>query len=265
MMNRTMGMALGVLVVVLVGLLVFRESQLAGQAPKEGIEVSKDKDPRKIQTSGSATLRVKPNRARLFLAVETTFPTVKQARAVNKQAVENVITAIQGLRIADLKMKSTNVEMDVVHSKPEKQDILPVILGYRVTYTFTVLVAGEDTEKLASAAAKVLDTALENGANTLQQIVFFRDDLTEIRRQTLTKATEDAVANAQALAAGAKRTVADILNIDSNPEHSFTAVHNPMSNSILAQPAPGNSTELVAGDVEVTCRVSVTATFGAAK
>jgi uncharacterized protein len=264
MMNRTMGMALGVLVVVLVGLLVFRESQLAGQAPKEGVEVSKDKDPRKIQTSGSATVRVKPNRARLFLAVETTFPSVKQARAANKQAVENVITAIQGLRIADLKMKSTDVEMDVVRSKPEKQDVLPVILGYRVTYTFTVLVSGEDPEKLAGVAAKVLDAALENGANSLQRIVFFRDDLTEVRRQALTKATEDAVANAHALAAGAKRTVADILNIDANPEYSLSPV-NPMSNSMLAQPAPGTNTELVAGDVEVTCRVSVTATFGAAK
>jgi uncharacterized protein YggE len=262
-MNRPISVSLAIAGVFMGGWLLVRESPLAGQAPKEAVEGPKEKDPRKISTAGSATVRVKPNRARLFLAVQTTAPTVKKARASNKQDVEKIIAAIQGLKITDLKMKSTNVQMDVIHAKQEKQTTLPEVLGYRVNYTFTVLLSGNETDKLSAAAAKVLDTALENGANTLEQIVFFRDDLTDARREALTLATKDAVANAGALATGAGRKLADIISIDSNPEYG--QVNTMSNNSDLWQRPGGTSTELVAGDVEVTCRVTVTATYGAAK
>jgi len=261
MMNRTTVVGLAILGVLVGGLWLLREGQLAGQGAKDG-EAAKEKEPRKIHTSGSATVRVKPNRARLYLAVEATEKTVKSARAANKKYVESIIASIQGLKIADLKMKSTNVDMSIIHAKDEKQTKLPEILGYRVTYTFTVLVSNDDTEKLAATAAKVLDTALENGANFVQQITFFRDDLTEARRQALTKATEEAVANAKALATGAKRTISDVIVIDGNPQY-MQEYANP-TNTHFTQPAAGSdATQLVAGDMEVTCRVSVTATYGA--
>src|SRR5437763_51334 len=125
--------------VVLAGLVLLNGGPLAGQGGKES--AAKEKEPRKIRTSGSATVRVKPNRARLFFVVEDTASTVKAVREVNKKHVESVFAAIQGKKIPDLKMKSTNVQINVIHSTDDKLKKLPVVLGYRVTYTFTVLVS----------------------------------------------------------------------------------------------------------------------------
>lgn len=258
-MNRMIVAFVAGVVVVLAVILLLHGGQLAGQGAKEG--AAKEKEPRKIQTSGSATVRIKPNRARLYFVVEDTASTIKAVREANKQHVESVIAAIQGKKIVDLKMKSTDVRMDVIHSKDDKQNKLPEVLGYRVTYTFTVLVSEDDTQKLSSLAVQVLDTALTNGANAVQQITFFRDDLTEARRQALTKATADAVANAKALAAGDNRTLTDVIDINGNPEYHAPYANNSFQKQVLG----GDSTELVAGDVEVTCRVSITCTYGASK
>jgi uncharacterized protein YggE len=256
-MKRVTIVALGVAVLALAGLLL-HVNNLAGYQEGAG----KEKEPRKLSTSGSATVRIKPNRARLYLAVESTASTIKSVREANKKHVESVIAAIQGLKIAELKMKTTDVRMDPIYAKQDKETTkLPEILGYRITTTFTVLAASDDAKKLAGQAMQVLDTALENGANALQQITFFRDDLTETRRQALTKATADAVANAKALASGDNRTLTDVIDINGNPEY-----HVPVyTNAAQPQEPAGGSTVLVAGDVEVTCRVSITCTYGAAK
>jgi uncharacterized protein YggE len=255
-MSRTTLAMAGFSAIVLVGSLLMRDGPLAAQGKKEGAEARKETEPSKINTSGTATVRAEPNRARLFLAIETDAPTVKQARAANKQAVEKVLAAIEDLKIPELKMKSTNVQMNAVHAKTDKSTDLPEIIGYRVYYTFTVLISTEDRIKLAAAAGKVLDTALEKGANSLEQVVFFRDDLTEFKRQALTKATEDAVANAKALAAGAKRAVIDVIAIDDHPAYTYTSVSN------TAVGGADERRELIVGNLEVTCNVRITATFG---
>jgi uncharacterized protein YggE len=245
--------------VVLAGVVVWYGGPLAGQPAKEGF--GKDKEPRKITTSGSATVRVQPNCARLFFVIEDTAPTIKLAREANKKHVESVLTAIHGKKIPDLKMKSTNVQMAVIHSQDDKLKKLPEILGYRVTYTFTVLVSSDDSQKLGSMAAEVLDVALDNGANAVEQISFFRDDLTEARREALSKATADAVANAKALAAGDNRILTDVVEISGNPEY-----HMPnLSNTMFQKQVTGAPTEIIAGQLEVTCRVNVTCTYGANK
>jgi uncharacterized protein YggE len=262
-MNRFHAILVGAVGVALAGWWLLSGGPLAGQVGKA--DAGKEPEPRKLHTSGTATVRVKANRARLYLAVETTGSTVKAARAANKKDVETVLAALHGLKIADLKMKSTNVQMDVIQSKEEKITTkLPEILGYRVTYTFTVLVSNDDPQKLAGQASQVLDTALESGANAVQQITFFRDDLTDARRQALTKATADAVANAKALVAGDNRTLTDLINIDGEPQYS-QSYNNPMSNTMQPQDPAGGAVSLVAGEVEVTCRVCVTCTFGAGK
>src|SRR4051812_47715541 len=100
-MNRTTVLGLAILGVLIGGFWLVREGQLSGQVAKDG-EATKEKEPRKIHTSGSATVRVKPNRARLYLAVTATEKTVKDARSSNKKFVESILASIQGLKIPDL-------------------------------------------------------------------------------------------------------------------------------------------------------------------
>jgi hypothetical protein len=69
---------------------------------------------------------------------------------------------------------------------------------------------------------------------------------------------EDGVANARALAAGVKRGVTDTLRIDGQPQVSYEG--GLRSNVQVAAPAEGGTT-FVAGDVQITCNVTVTCAF----
>ena len=259
-MNRvTSGIGL-VLVGLLVYGLLFRDHFAAGQGEKKDGDGAKP-EKRVLATGGSATVVVKPDSARLYLTVETTAPTLADARARNNEHAKKVMDAVQALKIPQLKMKSSNVEMNIVHSRDEKKDELPRVLGFRVTNSFTVLVSNEDVVKLAAGASKVLDAAIDNGANVLESIHFFKQDLTQAKRDALTLATKDALANARALAIGAERTVLDVMTIDCNPmarHQDFPQI----TNSVTFDRSGQGATPLVVGDLEVTCNVGITCTYG---
>jgi uncharacterized protein len=238
-----------------VGIMVVVVFVLHGQPRVEpGSEVKGQE--RKISTSGTATIRVKPDATRIFFGVATMAPTIKRARDENSQRVNKVLDALRALRIPDLKMKTSTLSVELVQKRQEN-DKLPEIAGYRITNSFTVLITGDDAQKLGQTAGHVLDTALEAGANQVQQIVIFRQDTTEARRQALAKAVEDASANASALAAGARAKIKDTIDINGQPQYVFAA-----RNTVQAQVSgPGEETSVMAGEVEVTCQVSVTCTY----
>src|SRR5262249_46371744 len=162
---------------------------------------------RTINTAGSATLRVKPDSARVFFSVQTIAPTIKASRADNNAKFNKVTSALQALKIDGLKMKTADVSLEPVYNQRNLEE--PNLTGYRVTHQFTVLLTDADAEKLSNDSGRVLDTVLENGANIVQRIVFFKADDTALRREAMAKAVENAVANAKALATGANMKLAD--------------------------------------------------------
>ncbi len=125
------------------------------------------------------------------------------------------------------------------------QDLVPTFIGYRVVYAFTVTAKDNDSDKLRTIAGQVLDTALKAGANSgglksaedkldfglglfgnqtggVPTVEYFKEDIAETRRQALSKTAEDALANAKALAGGAKVTIADTIAIWDTPEPPAT-------------------------------------------
>jgi len=238
-------------IVVLVCVVALRGQGAAGPEAKA--------EKRNINTSGSATVKVKPDSARVYFGVQTLARTIKDSRTQNGAKVKKVLDALTGLKIDNLRMKTSDVHVELVQSRDDR-DSLPQVLGYRITNSFTVLVQNDDTEKLNRDASRVLDTALESGANIVQQISFFKRDLAEARRQAMTKAVEDAAANAQALAAGGKVKIGDTVSINGEPAYHYFGGQMAQSNTAFPGGA-GDDTPLVAGDLEITCRVSVTCTY----
>jgi uncharacterized protein YggE len=218
------------------------------------------KDKRTITTSGTATIKVKPDSARVFFGVQTIAKTVKAAREENSVKVKQVMDALAAMKIPDLKTKTSDVHIELIQSR-QREDVLPTILGYRITNTFTVLVKNDNAEKLSAVAGKVMDQALESGANQVQQIVFFKENDQEVKREALAKAVEDAAANAKALASGGKVAILDTITIDGQPQYNYP--NYPMqqvsaSNTLFVG---GTDTALVAGDLNVTCTVTVTCAY----
>jgi uncharacterized protein YggE len=225
------------------------------------------KDAGKLTTSGTATVRVKPNAARVFFGIQTQAARIKEARTENNTRVRKVMAALTALKIPNLKSKTSDIQVDLLYGRSDGNQ-LPPITGFRVTTTFTVLVENDDTMKLGASAAHVLDTALENGATTVQQISFLRKEgLTDVRRKALTKAVEDALANARALAAGARKERVKVVTIDVAPQYAsrpwYHGNRNAMVQSMNVAIPQGGDAEgvLVVGDLLVTCHINVTCSY----
>jgi uncharacterized protein YggE len=241
---------------------------LRGQTPtaKTSSAAEGKKEPPILRTSGSATVRVKPDAARLFFAVQTQAVKIKEARLDNNSRVHTILEALAALKMPDLKTKTSDVQVDILYGRSDGSQ-LPPITGYRISTTFTMLVQQEDPAKLGALASRVLDAALDSGATSVQQIAFLRKDgLTQARRKALTQAVEDALANARALAAGAKKGQVECITIDGPPmyhDRGYFGSRNAMVQSVnVAIPGRGpGEAALVVGDLEVTCQVNVTCTY----
>jgi uncharacterized protein YggE len=261
-MKRMTLVGAGVACGLLLGVLLIQLPTLQGQAP--GKEKEREKDKRLIHANGSATVRVSPDSARLFFAVQTMAPKLASARADNAEFTKKVISAVRKLQIPKLKMKSSDVHVSIQYSQTARAERLPQILGYTVTNSFTVLVENDDPTKLSEAATKLLDTALEHGVNQVPQVTFFRKDLKETQRRALGEAVQDALANARTLARGAEVRITDTteINSEANVYYPYALAQNSMQNVALPVGGEGGSaTPLVAGDLEVTMRVNVTCTY----
>jgi len=232
------------------------QSSAPAQEKKDGKEDRRGT----LTTAGMATSLVKPDSARVFFRVESYAEDIKTARADNAKLVDAVITALRKLQIINLKMKSSDVNVELVTRNRMQEERLPKILGYHVTHSFTVLVENQDAVKLAEDASRVLDAALEHGATGVDQITFFARDLEKARRELLTRAVEEALRNARALAAGANRKINDIATIHGQPEYNLDLNnYQRLQNSFV--PTPGASTPLVAGDLVLTCNVNVSCKY----
>jgi uncharacterized protein YggE len=249
-------------IVLLVGMVFWR-----GQNPAPAFAPAGEarKEPPTLRTTGSATVRIKPDAARVFFGVQTQAATVKEARVENNRRVHKIMEALTSLKIPDLKTKTSDVQVDILYGRHDGTQ-LPPLVGYRISNTFTVLVQEEDPVKLGTLAGRVLDSALENGANSVQQVLFLsKSGMTEARRKALTQAVEDALANARSLAAGAKRGQVDAFSIDGQPvyrERYYGQRNAIMQSANVAIPDGGESEgTLVVGDLEVTCQVSVACNF----
>src|SRR5262249_14192682 len=115
-------------------------------------------------------------------------------------------------------------------------------------------------------AGRVLDAALESGANSVQQIAFLsKEGMTQARRKALTQAVEDGLANARALAAGAKKDQVEVAAIDGEPlyrERAYGASNRMVQSVNVGVPeGGGGDAALVVGDLEVTCHVNLTCNY----
>lgn len=259
-MKRSTALVAAALAVLVVAAYWFGQNQ--NQAQAQGRD-KKEADKRLVSTNGTATIRVKPDSARIFFTVETYGAQIRDARTENAQKTRKIMDAIKALKIANLKTKSDNVNVDLVRSQERTPTTLPKLLGYHITNSFTVLVENEDAIKLGDFASQILDAALENGATGVSRILFFKKDEQALRREALTKAVENGMANARALARGAEEKILESVTINDEPRYFYRG--DGLSNSMNVQDinwgGAGGSTPVVPGALEITCTVNVSCKY----
>jgi uncharacterized protein YggE len=215
--------------------------------------------PPSISTEGRGTVTVQPDAVRVHFGVMTQAKQLPDAREQNAQIARAVLESLKDLGLPNVATKSAGTEVTIVW--PDDREVerqLPNALGYRITNEFTARVTSDSPDELGAAATQIVDAAIGAGANILGSVEFFKQDLTEAHRQALSKAAAAARANAEALAEGLGVRLLEVIQVSGSPRYSVT-MYNQMGQRQMDDME--TSTPFVAGEVVISCDVSLTAEF----
>ena len=149
-----------------------------------------------LGVSGTGRVFVAPDTAIASVGVDITAPTLAEATQQASDQMTAVINAIkaQGVDAKDIQTSSYSVYP--ITNTP-KEGETPKITGYHVTNIVTVKVRN------IANVGKVLDTAIEAGANSINSVMFTVDNPAKAQDEARTLAVKDAMAKAQTLATAA--------------------------------------------------------------
>lgn len=203
-----------------------------------------DNDKKRVMTvTGIGTVSAQPDVAKINLGVETQDLELTKAQQENAQTLNQVIDSLVQMGIPRDNIQTVDYyiypQYDYVDGKQEFR-------GYQVTHTIQV------TIKDLSQTGKVIDTAVQNGANRASNIEFTIDNPQQFYNQALNRALENAVSKAQ--------TIANQMNLNLDPtptqivEELLQGAAPPQT---LVKSASTNSatTQVEPGQLDITARV----------
>ena len=201
-----------------------------------------------IVVSGEGEVKVTPDRASIFVAIETRAATAAKAGSDNATRARAVIEAIRKLRIPPDKITT---EGYAVHPEWRYEERSQKLVGYVARNT--VRVELENIEQ----TGPVIDAALAAGANNIHAMSFWSSKQDEARRAALTNAVAKARGDAEALARAAGGSLGTMLELTSQ-QHGYPrpmmdmAQMRTMSTEAAAAPTPINP-----GEQTVTANVFI--------
>jgi uncharacterized protein YggE len=204
--------------------------------------------PASITAVGSATVSVTPDIARVDISVVTQGATAQDATAANASQAGAVITALQALVGSNSNIKTTSYYLSPVYNNPPPGQSATII-GYTVTNTVEVTLTD------LSQVGKVIDTAIQSGANRVQGISFDLQDRNPVIAQALKSAASRARAQADAIASGLNVHTAAVLHASEGVNTSTPA---PLGAAATAAPTTPIETGLVVLQASVTIEVAIT-------
>jgi uncharacterized protein len=210
--------------------------------------------PPQVVVTGEGEVKVTPDRATVYIGVQTRGRTAAAAAAENSQRQRAIIDTLRALGIAQAQIRTVNysVHPEVVHD-PRGQDA-PRVTGYVVGNSVRVEVQRIDQ------VSSVIDAGLAKGANNIAGIEFSVSTAEEARRQALEAAVRRARADAEAMAAAAGGQLGPLLELVSNAPmyRPMYAARDMVEMRATAAPAP---TPVEPGEQTIQANVSVRWTF----
>jgi uncharacterized protein YggE len=212
-----------------------------------------------VSTSGTATVKVDPDKVTVTIGVETQGMTAEEAATKNAELVQKVIAALKGLGIADDQISTSWYSLFPIYEykSPPCIEIYPQppecaprseITGYRASNSLSVtLDADQDV-------GRVIDAAVAAGANNVSGAYFFvsEERQQEIRDGLIEKAIQNARSRADRAADAVSMEIAGVKSIHLND------VYFPVFYKDVAQEASGASTQILPGQQQVSMTVQVT-------
>lgn len=200
-----------------------------------------------LSVSGLAKVKLTPDRAVFTISVETSAKTVGEAVQQNNGKIEQVIAALKKAGATEQEIQTSN--FSIFPQQEFTENRRPRVVGYQVSNSLTV------TRATVSDAGKLLQAAVDAGANQAGGLSLVVSDLSRGREEGLQRAFQDAKAKAETLAKAAGRTVGRALSIS---EGIMSAPPSPLFGRTMAAEAKFAEVPVSPGTEEISFTVSVT-------
>jgi uncharacterized protein YggE len=206
-------------------------------------------DPPVVVVRGEGVVRRAPDRALVRIGAESRARVPKEAQSANAAAMSAVLQKVAATGIPADAVRTLVVslqqEFDYAGGRQTPR-------GYVARNVVEVRV--DDLTRLGD----VLDASVASGATSIHGLKFDLARRTEIEREALTQAVADAMARAEAAAAGAKRTVDRVIRIDETLQPPMMRPQPDFARMAAADAAPA-PTPVAEGEIEIRAVVTVTA------
>ncbi|HET8548592.1 MAG TPA: SIMPL domain-containing protein [Bryobacteraceae bacterium] len=199
-----------------------------------------------VRAHGEATISVRPDEAKVNVAVVTEAPSAQGAADDNANKTSSVFTALRSVlgQQAQIETVSYSVQPRYVYPRDGGQ---PTLVGYMAQSVTEV------TLNNLGIVGRVIDTAVQAGANRVDSLRFMLHDDEPVRLQALTEAGKKARARAQAIATGVGARLGAILSAEEGTVYRVPVV----ADARVGAGATAVATPVEPGQLEVRASITI--------
>lgn len=205
-------------------------------------------EPPSVMVSGEGVVTAVPDQAWVRIGAESRAKSSKDAQARNAEAMTAVQQKMTTLGIAKDAVRTLAIDLQMEYDYANGKQ---TPRGYVARNTIEVRV--DDFAKLGD----VLDAAVGSGATNLHGLRFDVKRREVLEREALQMAVANAMGRAEALAAGARRSIDRVLRI----EESSVSRGGEMPVMAMRMKAEDAGTPVAAGELEIRAQVRLTASL----
>ena len=212
-----------------------------------------DRRPRvpSVTAMGEAVITVEPDQAQIDIGVVTQAKSAPEAAKENAEKLARVMGEVKKALGKGDEVKTASYSLNPNYRYP--QGGKPEIVGYTATNVLHI-----QTGTLENVG-KLIDLAMQSGANTIQRLSFALKDEHSAQLQALRLASTNAKAKAEAIANALGLKIIKVLSVTEG-ERGVRPIVMPRAAQMEAQAAAPTPVE--AGTIEVRSSVSLTAEVG---
>lgn len=207
-----------------------------------------------INAAGTGTVTVFPDKAVVYLGVQTQSADATAAQQENAKKMDKIIAALKNARIPEDDIETSGYSMYPLRSyETDEQTITGYVVSNRLMVTVT------DVDQVGD----IIDTAVNAGANEVQSVSFTLSDESrqDARAQALENAVEAARSDADTLAAILDVTILGPVEVTTSGGNVVTPYPVPYAAIEEAGYEMIKSTSILPSDISVTAYVQVVYQF----
>ena len=204
-----------------------------------------------ISVSGNAKLEVEPDQAEVYISIETSNEKADNAKNENAKISDKVIKALKKEGIKNEYIETTSFYISPKYRwDNEKQE--QILIGYTATNIIKV------TTKDVGNAGKIIDTAVDNGANGIQNVNFglSKEMQKEVFGEALISASKVARDKAESLANSLGINLGKVMSVQESNFNVIPFNYAPRAD-MMEMAKSSVPTQIEPGKVEVNAFVSV--------